>query len=96
VINEACVNLLKRASVPEATVRQLMAAFYEKYTVTDIDPSILLTASELREERSLSFWDSLIVASALHAGCEVLYTEDMQDGLEIKGGLMVVNPFRAQ
>lgn len=96
VINETCVNLLKKASLPEVTIRQLVVAFYEKYVVTEIDRSILLTASELREKYSLSFWDSMIVASALRAGCEVLYTEDMQDGLKIEGRLTVVNPFKAK
>jgi predicted nucleic acid-binding protein len=96
VINETCVNLLKKASLPEATIRQLVAAFYEKYAVTDIDRSTLLAASELREKYSLSFWDSMIVASALRSDCEVLYTEDMQDGLEVEGKLTVVNPFKAK
>jgi predicted nucleic acid-binding protein len=96
VINETCVNLLKKALLPEETIRQLVIAFYEKYAVTDIDRSTLLTASELREKYSLSFWDSMIVASALHAGCEILYTEDMQDGLEVEGQLTVVNPFKVK
>jgi predicted nucleic acid-binding protein len=38
----------------------------------------------------------MIVASALHAGCEILYTEDMQDGLEVEGQLTVVNPFKVK
>ena len=29
----------------------------------------------------LSFWDSLIVASALYADANILYSEDMQHGL---------------
>jgi len=95
VINETCVNLLKKAALPETTIRQLVTAFYEKYAVTDIDRSTLLMASELREKYSLSFWDSMIVASALRSGCEVLYTEDMQDGLEVEGRLTIVNPFKA-
>jgi predicted nucleic acid-binding protein len=96
VINETCVNLLRKASVPEEIVRQLVAAFYEKYAVTDLDRSTLLMASELREKYRLSFWDSMIVASALRADCETLYTEDMQDGLEVEGRLTVVNPFKAK
>jgi predicted nucleic acid-binding protein len=40
----------------------------------------------------VSFWDSLILASAILAGVDVLYSEDMQDGFEIEGG-RIVNPF---
>jgi predicted nucleic acid-binding protein len=94
VINETCVNLLKKAAVSEATIRQLVIAFYDKCAVIGLDQSTLLTASDLREKYSLSFWDSTIVASALHAGCETLYTEDMQDGLEVEGRLTIVNPFK--
>jgi predicted nucleic acid-binding protein len=37
----------------------------------------------------------MIAASALHADCDVLWSEDMQDGMTLGGGLRVVNPFRA-
>ena len=83
VINETCVNLLKKTSMREEEIRRLIAAFYEKYTVVEVEQGTLLAASELREKYSLSFWDSLIVASALRAGCTILSTEDMQDGLRV-------------
>ena len=40
-----------------------------------------------------SFWDAMIVAAARAQGCEILYSEDMQDG-RIIDGLRIVNPFR--
>lgn len=94
VINETCVNLLKKAAFPEPSIRELVAAFFEKYTVTDIDRDVLLTASELREKHSMSFWDSLIVASALRSDCDVLFSEDMQHGLIVEGQLAIEDPFR--
>lgn len=42
----------------------------------------------------LSIYDAMIVAAALTAGCDTLYSEDMHDGLLIDGRLRVVNPFR--
>jgi predicted nucleic acid-binding protein len=86
----------KESIVPEAEIRRLVAAFYEKYTITQVDQDTLLTASELREKYSLSFWDSMIVAAALCADCSILYTEDMQSGLKVEGGLTIVNPFEAE
>jgi predicted nucleic acid-binding protein len=41
-----------------------------------------------------AFYDSLVIASALEAGCVRLYSEDMQDGQQIEGGLTIRNPFR--
>ena len=52
-----------------------------------------LNASQLRENYSLSHWDSLIVSVALHSGATQLYSEDMQDGLVLDEQLTIVNPF---
>ena len=41
----------------------------------------------------LSHWDALIIAAALHTGCETLYSEDMQHGQIFNGCLTVTNPF---
>jgi len=49
-------------------------------------------ARALAEDHRLSFYDALIVASAIEAGCNVLYSEDMQHGRAI-GGLTIANPF---
>jgi len=40
-----------------------------------------------------SFYDALIVASALEADCTTLFSEDMQDGQVIDGRLTIQNPF---
>ena len=94
VINEICVNMLRKVSLAEKDIQALIVAFYEKYTVVDIDKAALLKASELREKYSLSYWDSLIVANALNADCAVLYSEDMQDGLQVEQRLTVINPVK--
>lgn len=57
-----------------------------------IDDALLLGAWEIEEQASLSFWDALIVSAARAQGCEVLLTEDLQDGREILG-VTVANPF---
>ncbi len=48
----------------------------------------------LKGRLSLSFYDSLIVAAALEAGCKRLLTEDLQHGQRIDG-LRIENPFKA-
>lgn len=49
----------------------------------------------LAERYRLSVYDAMIVASALHTGCDTLLSEDMQDGMALQEGLRIVNPFRA-
>ena len=48
---------------------------------------------ELAERYGLSIYDTLIVAAALEAGCDTLYSEDMQHGMRIGESLTIVNPF---
>ena len=95
VINGICVNLLKRAIFSEEQIRLLIESFYEKYEVVELTQTAQLRASVLRERYSLSFWDSMIVASGLDASVPILYSEDMQHGLVIEKQLQIVNPFVA-
>ena len=52
------------------------------------------TALILARRTGYAIYDTLILASALEAGCDVLYSEDMQDGRVIEGQLTINNPFR--
>lgn len=47
----------------------------------------------LQERYNFSVYDSMIVASALIAGCETLWSEDMHDGQLVEGQLRIRNPF---
>jgi predicted nucleic acid-binding protein len=58
-----------------------------------IDFETHLNALSIATERGYSIYDSLIIASAQEAGCNVLYSEDLQHGQAI-GGLTICNPFR--
>lgn len=92
VINEVTVNLLRKFSFSEAEIRSLVRSFYKNYTVFPLDADTFIQASMLRESYQFSFWDSLIVGSALQHQCDLLYSEDMQDGLVVENRLQIVNP----
>lgn len=49
-------------------------------------------AWQVKSRYQLSYWDSLIVASALQSGCAILYTEDLSHGLVIDNSLRITNP----
>lgn len=49
----------------------------------------------LAERYNLSIYDAMIAASALHADCDTLWSEDMQHGMALDGRLRIANPFRA-
>lgn len=46
VINEVCVNMLRKVSLAEKDIQALIVAFYEKYTVVDIDKGVWLISKK--------------------------------------------------
>ena len=50
-------------------------------------------AVELKESYGYSYYDSLMLASALESDCDIILTEDMQDGQIIENRLKIINPF---
>ena len=52
------------------------------------------TGLQLAERYRLSIYDAMIAASALHADCDTLWSEDMHDGMTVENRLRIVNPFR--
>lgn len=62
--------------------------------VVSIDIGTHTSAVTLARDHGLAFYDALIVAAAIQAGCDTLYSEDMQHGRAF-GGLTIRNPFVA-
>lgn len=55
VINEVCVNLLRKSDIKESYLLDLIKSFYRRYEVVEQNMGILIQASELRQKYSLSF-----------------------------------------
>ena len=64
-------------------------------TVHPVTVEIHETGLALAEHYKLSIYDAMIAASALHADCDTLWSEDMQHGMALDVRLRIVNPFRA-
>jgi predicted nucleic acid-binding protein len=64
------------------------------FFVSEITLETILDALDLGEEYRYSFYDSLIIATALQSGCTILYSEDMQHEQIIRKKLKIINPFK--
>ena len=76
---------------------ELRAALAEiqsmSFAVVPLNPVIHQDALRVAERYNFSIYDALIVAAALSADCDTLYSEDLKHGQVIDGRLKVVNPF---
>lgn len=94
VINEVCFNL-KKNGFSEDKISKIIRSFERKCIIVDFSFDILLRAADLRKKHAFSYWDSLIVASALFSQSKILFSEDMQDGRIIEG-LSIKNPMKSR
>jgi predicted nucleic acid-binding protein len=84
--------------------RKMQMSWNETHAFLDVLRSLLTvhpltvetheTGLALAERYGLSTYDAMIAASALHARCDTLWSEDMQHGMALTEGLRIVNPFR--
>ena len=94
IVQECLNTALRKAQIQlsESEMRSYLQSVLGP--LLSVQPSIQLynSALDIRLRYQFSFYDSLIIAVALEAGCTCLYSEDMQDGQQIRG-LTIQNPF---
>ena len=88
------INVLTRKygfTLPEA--HEVPSSLLDLCEVVPVSAETVRTAMRLAARYRRSHWDSLIVAAAFLAGCDTLYSEDLQHDQVIDGRLRIVNPF---
>lgn len=73
-------------------VEQYLTGVLRPLMAVQSSPGLFLEALYLRNRHQLAWYDSLIVAAAVQAQCQILYTEDLQTGRRF-GNVRVENPF---
>lgn len=95
VLNEIANVARRRMKLSWQETRGFLSALRELLTVYPVTLDTHALGLALAERHHLAICDALIAASALLAGCDKLWSEDMQDGMAINRRLQIVNPFRA-
>jgi predicted nucleic acid-binding protein len=65
---------------------------FKAMRVVVLGADAVLDALELAARHTLSTWDAMVIHAAQEAGCDTLFSEDLQNGRRF-GALQVVNPF---
>jgi predicted nucleic acid-binding protein len=95
VLNEITNVGRRKMGMSWTETHAFLSAMRGLLTVQPLTIEIHETGLALAERYGLSTWDAMIAASALHADCDTLWSEDMQDGIVLDDRLRIVNPFRA-
>jgi predicted nucleic acid-binding protein len=95
VLNELANVARRKMQMSWADTNAFLSVLRGLLTVHPLTIETHDTGLELAERYGLSTFDAMIAASALHAGCDRLWSEDMQHGMTLGKSLRIVNPFRA-
>ena len=93
VINETVSVLTRKHGFSLSEAHEIAESLLDLCAVVAVDAHTIRKAIDLAKRYSLSHWDSLIIAAALLADCQALFSEDMQHGQVFYAQLTVLNPF---
>jgi predicted nucleic acid-binding protein len=95
VLNEITNVARRKMGMSWTETRAFLSMMRGLLPVQPLTIDIHETGVALAERHELSTYDAMIAASALHADCDTLWSEDMQDGIVLDDRLRIANPFRA-
>jgi predicted nucleic acid-binding protein len=93
VLSEFTAIARRKLGLDWNEIDEILATIREVCRVEPLTSDTYDRARALAERYRLPWYDALIAASAMLAGCTALYSEDFQHGFAIEKNLKVVNPF---
>jgi predicted nucleic acid-binding protein len=94
VLSENANVCRRKLSLDITTTEQHISNLITACTIASIQSDTVLKALTISNRYGFSYYDSLIVATAIESGCDLLFSEDLQDGQVIDRILTIVNPFK--
>ena len=93
VLNEFTTASLRKIKISNTELDEFLDLFKSTFQVRSLDMDTFETGLMVSRRYGYQHYDSMIIAAALQAGCERLYSEDMQHRQVIDKRLQIVNPF---
>jgi predicted nucleic acid-binding protein len=93
VLNEFTSASIRKIKISNSELDEFLDLFTSTFNVRSLDIDTFETGLMVSRRYGYQHYDSMIIAAALQAGCEKLYSEDMQHRQVIDKRLQIVNPF---
>lgn len=94
VLNELANVARRKMRMSWADTHTLLTLLRSLLTVHPLTVETHEMGLTLAERYGFSIYDAMIAAAAIQAGCDTLWSEDIQHGMMLEEGLRIVNPFR--
>ena len=93
VLNEFTSASLKKIKISTKELDEFLGLFLEIFTIKPLDVETFNSVLRISRRYGYHQYDSMIIAAAIQAGCQRLYSEDLQHKQVIDKKLQIVNPF---
>lgn len=93
VINEFINVMRKKRAVPIEALQEVVRELASIFTISLVSIETINHALAISQNFKYSYFDSLIIASAIENSCSVLYSEDMHHKHMVSKELIILNPF---
>ncbi len=93
VINELVNVCLKKLKLTKEESFKVGRFLLTKCSIKTLNISTIDSAMNISIKYNFSYWDSLIISSALENGCSIVYSEDLQHNQVIENKLKILNPY---
>ncbi|PSR19064.1 DNA-binding protein [filamentous cyanobacterium CCP3] len=94
VLNETVNTLRRKFSLDYSQIGAVVGELNQQSQLAVVSLGTIRKALDIAQRYQYSYFDSLMIASALEVGCDRLYSEDLQDGQKVDNMLTIINPFR--
>jgi predicted nucleic acid-binding protein len=94
VLGELYYTLTRKNITTKEFSKEIIENLINTFSVLENKTSQLLKAININLTYQFSYWDSLILATAIENDCNILYTEDMHHNQLIENKVRIVNPFK--
>lgn len=93
VLSEISNVMTRKMKVDPAIVENVIDEISSACEVVTVEAHTIKLALRIAERYKYSYFDSLILSSAVENGCTIVFSEDMQNGQLIENMLKIINPF---
>ena len=84
--------LVRKGRYTKSEARRVVLNWSDALTVIGTSATAFAAAADLTVDHGFTIWDAIVLSAAAEGGCELVLSEDMQDGFAWRG-VTVVNPF---
>lgn len=93
ILGEFYNVMTKKKLTAKNEVKQIILEMVTNFTIVEIDVLKVITALDINSKYIYTYWDSLVLATALQHNCNILSSEDMQANQLIEQKTIIINPF---